>query len=133
MKCLHVCRNKQKSSSSTVAAEPNPEFETLMKAVNVARENDVNFILAVGGGSVIDGAKFVAAAVNFAGDPWDILVKGAAFKNPLPIGAVLTLPATGSESILKQFSLFLPYLILSSPIHYHHVKYRTAWLMLLFT
>ena len=62
--------------------EPNPEFETLMKAVNVARENDVNFILAVGGGSVIDGAKFVAAAVNFAGDPGDILVKGAAFENP---------------------------------------------------
>ena len=78
--------------------EPNPEFQTLMKAVDVARENDVNFILAVGGGSVIDGAKFVAAAVNFEGDPWDILVKGAAFENPLPIGAVLTLPATGSES-----------------------------------
>ncbi|MEC9060494.1 MAG: iron-containing alcohol dehydrogenase, partial [Pseudomonadota bacterium] len=78
--------------------EPNPEFETLMKAVHVARENNVNFILAVGGGSVIDGAKFVAAAVNFEGDPWDILVKGADFKNPLPIGAVLTLPATGSES-----------------------------------
>ncbi|BFT29954.1 alcohol dehydrogenase [Alteromonas sp. D210916BOD_24] len=78
--------------------EPNPEFETLMKAVHVARENNVNFILAVGGGSVIDGAKFIAAAVNFNGDPWDILAKGAAFESPLPIGAVLTLPATGSES-----------------------------------
>jgi NADP-dependent alcohol dehydrogenase len=78
--------------------EPNPEFETLMKAVHVARENRINFILAVGGGSVIDGAKFIAAAVNFEGDPWDILVKGAAFNNPLPVGAVLTLPATGSES-----------------------------------
>jgi len=78
--------------------EPNPEFSTLMKAVEVARDNKVNFILAVGGGSVIDGAKFVAAAVNFAGDPWDILIKEAPFENPLPIGAVLTLPATGSES-----------------------------------
>lgn len=78
--------------------EPNPEFDTLMKAVNVARDNDVNFILAVGGGSVIDGAKFIAAAVNFEGDPWDILISGAQFENPLPIGAVLTLPATGSES-----------------------------------
>lgn len=78
--------------------EPNPEFETLMKAVQVARDNQVNFILAVGGGSVIDGAKFIAAAVNFDGDPWDILVKGAEFDEPLPIGAVLTLPATGSES-----------------------------------
>ena len=77
--------------------EPNPEFSTLM-TVEVARDNKVNFILAVGGGSVIDGAKFVAAAVNFAGDPWDILIKEAPFENPLPIGAVLTLPATGSES-----------------------------------
>ena len=65
--------------------EPNPEFSTLMKAVDVARDNQVNFILAVGGGSVIDGAKFIAAAVNFAGDPWDILIKEAPFENPLPI------------------------------------------------
>ncbi|WP_218354185.1 iron-containing alcohol dehydrogenase [Alteromonas lipotrueiana] len=78
--------------------EPNPEYETLMRAVQVARDNQVNFILAVGGGSVIDGAKFIAAAVNFAGNPWDILVSGAEFSNPLPIGALLTLPATGSES-----------------------------------
>ncbi|HAU05889.1 iron-containing alcohol dehydrogenase [Pseudoalteromonas sp. BZP1] len=78
--------------------EPNPTYETLMQAVATAKEQNVNFILAVGGGSVIDGAKFVAAAYNFAGEPWDILVKGAEFSNPLPIGAVLTLPATGSES-----------------------------------
>ncbi|MGC0120081.1 iron-containing alcohol dehydrogenase [Pseudoalteromonas piscicida] len=78
--------------------EPNPTYETLMQAVATAKQNDVNFILAVGGGSVIDGAKFVAAAFNFDGEPWDILVKGASFSNPLPIGAVLTLPATGSES-----------------------------------
>lgn len=78
--------------------EPNPSYETLIKAVDVARTNEVNFILAVGGGSVIDGAKFVAAAHNFDGEPWDILAKGAKFENPLPIGAVLTLPATGSES-----------------------------------
>lgn len=78
--------------------EPNPTYETLMQAVASAKEQNVNFILAVGGGSVIDGAKFVAAAYNFAGEPWDILVKGAEFSNPLPIGAVLTLPATGSES-----------------------------------
>ena len=78
--------------------EPNPTYEILMQAVATAKEQNVNFILAVGGGSVIDGAKFVAAAYNFAGEPWDILVKGAEFSNPLPIGAVLTLPATGSES-----------------------------------
>lgn len=78
--------------------EPNPEFTTLMKAVQLVRDNKVNFILAVGGGSVVDGAKFVAAAANFEGDPWDILIKGAPFSDPLPVGAVLTLPATGSES-----------------------------------
>lgn len=78
--------------------EPNPTLETLMQAVELVRAKKINFILAVGGGSVIDGAKFIAAAANFVGDPWDILAKGAAFEHVLPIGAVLTLPATGSES-----------------------------------
>lgn len=78
--------------------EPNPTYETLMKAVNVVKEESLDFILAVGGGSVIDGAKFIAAAINFDGEPWHILEKEAPFTKPLPIGAVLTLPATGSES-----------------------------------
>ncbi|MDX5406015.1 MAG: iron-containing alcohol dehydrogenase [Chromatiaceae bacterium] len=78
--------------------EPNPTLETLMQAVELVRSKQLNFILAVGGGSVIDGAKFVAAAAHFDGEPWDILAKGAAFSSALPIGAVLTLPATGSES-----------------------------------
>ena len=78
--------------------EPNPTLQTLMQAVELVRAKQLNFILAVGGGSVIDGAKFVAAAAHFDGEPWDILAKGAAFSSALPIGAVLTLPATGSES-----------------------------------
>ncbi|MCF4010838.1 iron-containing alcohol dehydrogenase [Rheinheimera sp. UJ63] len=78
--------------------EPNPTLETLMQAVELVRAKNINFILAVGGGSVIDGAKFIAAAAHFKGEPWDILAKGAAFAHALPIGAVLTLPATGSES-----------------------------------
>ncbi|MCB5226954.1 iron-containing alcohol dehydrogenase [Alishewanella sp. 16-MA] len=78
--------------------EPNPTLETLMQAVELVRAKNINFILAVGGGSVIDGAKFIAAAAHFKGEPWDILAKGAAFAQALPIGAVLTLPATGSES-----------------------------------
>lgn len=78
--------------------EPNPTFETLIKALPIIEKNKVDFILAVGGGSVIDGAKFIAAAALFEGDPWDILSKDAPFKKALPIGAVLTLPATGSES-----------------------------------
>ncbi|MDD2238197.1 MAG: iron-containing alcohol dehydrogenase, partial [Kiritimatiellae bacterium] len=77
--------------------EPNPSYETLMKAVELIREKDINFILAVGGGSVIDGVKFIAAAVPFEGDPWDLLTRGAKAKSVLPFGTVLTLPATGSE------------------------------------
>ncbi|MBV6848779.1 iron-containing alcohol dehydrogenase [Xanthomonas euvesicatoria] len=78
--------------------EPNPSFETLMKAVELARVEDVDFLLAVGGGSVIDGTKFVAAAVLFDGDPWRILQSyGSEVTRALPLGAVLTLPATGSE------------------------------------
>ncbi|MBH8552967.1 iron-containing alcohol dehydrogenase [Nostocaceae cyanobacterium CENA357] len=77
--------------------EPNPHLETLLKAAEVVRSQGINFLLAVGGGSVVDGTKFIAAAVNFAGDPWDILAKQASIKTAIPFGAVLTLPATGSE------------------------------------
>lgn len=78
--------------------EPNPHYETLMKAVALAKEKQLDFILAVGGGSVIDGSKLVAAAVHFEGEPWDILEKHASFNSALPLGCVLTLPATGTES-----------------------------------
>ena len=78
--------------------EPNPSYETMMRAVAQVREQQIDFLLAVGGGSVIDGTKFVAAAVDYAGDPWEILAThGASVKRALPFGSVLTLPATGSE------------------------------------
>lgn len=78
--------------------EPNPTFETLMKAVEQIRREKLDFLLAVGGGSVVDGTKFVAAAVDYPGDPWHILeTRGKQITTALPIGAVLTLPATGSE------------------------------------
>ena len=77
--------------------EPNPHLETLLKAVELIRAEGINFLLAVGGGSVLDGTKFIAAAVNFVGDPWDILAKHTPVKSALPFGTVLTLPATGSE------------------------------------
>jgi NADP-dependent alcohol dehydrogenase len=78
--------------------EPNPRFETLMKAVELIREKGIDFILAVGGGSVIDGVKFISAAVNFEGNPMEILHKRMRIEeNALPFGTVLTLPATGSE------------------------------------
>ncbi len=78
--------------------EPNPSYETLMGAVKLARETRSEFILAVGGGSVIDGTKFIAAAVPYPGeDPWDLVIHKAPVKEALPFGTVLTLPATGSE------------------------------------
>lgn len=78
--------------------EPNPTYETLMKAVEQIRREKLDFLLAVGGGSVVDGTKFVAAAVDYPGDPWHILeTRGKQIATALPIGAVLTLPATGSE------------------------------------
>jgi NADP-dependent alcohol dehydrogenase len=77
--------------------EPNPTYETLMEAVRVVREQRIDFLLAVGGGSVIDGTKFIAAAAPFVGEPWDILAKHAPIHQAIPLGTVLTLPATGSE------------------------------------
>jgi len=78
--------------------EPNPRYETLMKAVEIIREKQLDFILAVGGGSVIDGTKFISAAVKFDGKPIDILQKGIRIlDNTVPFGTVLTLPATASE------------------------------------
>ena len=77
--------------------ESNPKLETAMKAVELAREQKIDFILAVGGGSVIDATKFISAAINFKGDSWDILAKNAAFDQVVPFGTILTLPATGSE------------------------------------
>jgi NADP-dependent alcohol dehydrogenase len=79
--------------------EPNPVYETLQKAAHVARENDVDLILGVGGGSVIDAAKFLATMVpTGSADPWADLAGGKLPARTLPVGALLTLPATGSES-----------------------------------
>lgn len=78
--------------------EANPTYETLMKAVEMARTEKVDFLLSVGGGSVLDGTKFIAAAIPFTGaDPWQIVANRAKITSAVPIGAVLTLPATGSE------------------------------------
>jgi len=78
--------------------EPNPRFETCMKAVERVAADACDFLLAVGGGSVLDACKFIAAAAKYDGDdPWEILSKWAPVEAATPLGAVLTLPATGSE------------------------------------
>ena len=70
-----------------------------MKAVELVKTRHIDFLLAVGGGSVIDGTKFIAAASLFDGDPWEIILsRGALIKESIPLGVILTLPATGSES-----------------------------------
>lgn len=75
----------------------NPQYDTLMEAVLLARKEKINFILAVGGGSIIDGCKFISAAINHQSDPWFILSKRESFESAIPFGCILTLPATGSE------------------------------------
>ena len=80
--------------------EANPDYATLLKAIKRVRKKQVDFLLAVGGGSVIDGTKFISlASPNESIDPWDILVRDSAkgLKKAIPFGTVLTLPATGSE------------------------------------
>jgi len=78
--------------------EPNPTYETLMKAVELARTEKIDFLLAVGGGSVIDGVKFISAAINYDKNEWKMVVNGGAdIHSAVPFGTILTLPATGSE------------------------------------
>lgn len=76
----------------------NPEYNVLMKALKVIKDEKITFLLAVGGGSVIDGTKFLSAAAFYKGDtPWDILSQNIRTFKGMPFGSVLTLPATGSE------------------------------------
>ena len=80
--------------------EANPQYTTLMKGVELAREKEIDFILAVGGGSVIDGVKFMTGAFYYEGDTYEVLQRkeGCVFEKAVPFGSILTLPATGSEA-----------------------------------
>lgn len=78
--------------------QANPEYDHLLGAIDLVKSEHIDFILAVGGGSVIDGAKFVAAASQYDGSPWDILSKGVKLSSAVPLGCILTLPATGTET-----------------------------------
>jgi NADP-dependent alcohol dehydrogenase len=79
--------------------EPNPQYDTLMQAVAKIKSGGFDFLLAVGGGSVVDGSKFIAAAAKYQGeDPWAIMTGEASVQSALQMGCVLTLPATGSET-----------------------------------
>jgi NADP-dependent alcohol dehydrogenase len=88
--------------------EPNPSHETCMKAVECIRQENIEYVLAVGGGSVIDATKYIVAAVYFEGDPWKIISDSIEIEKAMPFGAVLTLPATGTEmnanSVISRYS-----------------------------
>lgn len=77
--------------------EPNPRVESVEEGVKICRDNDIDFILAVGGGSTIDCSKAIAAAYYYKGNPWDLVIGKAKIEKVLPIGTILTLSATGSE------------------------------------
>ena len=74
--------------------EPNPRVETLRKAIKLGKENEIDYILAVGGGSVLDGTKLIAAGIASEKDAWDIVLSGVADKQ-IPFSSVMTVPATG--------------------------------------
>ena len=76
--------------------ESNPDISTLKKAIELGKEKNIDFLLAVGGGSVIDGTKLIAAGILYDGDAWELVKKGNA-QYTIPLGTVLTIPATGSE------------------------------------
>lgn len=77
--------------------EPNPRITSARKGVEICKEQGIEFLLAVGGGSVIDCTKLIAAGAKYEGDPWDLVTKKAKVEDALPFGTVLTLAATGSE------------------------------------
>jgi len=108
---------KRALARSTIAefggVEANPRYETILKAAELARKSGSELILAVGGGSVADAGKFLAGIVHAGGDPWTELRAGNWPEKVLPVGVVLTLPATGSESNAVA--------VISSTTH--HLKY----------
>ena len=78
--------------------QPNPRLSLVQEGIKICRENDIRFILAVGGGSAIDSAKAISVGVPYQGDVWDFYEGNAAPKEALPVATIVTIPAAGSES-----------------------------------
>lgn len=94
---LQILADAGLSVTELSGVEPNPRIESVRKGVELCRAHGVDMVLAVGGGSTIDCAKVIAAGVRYDGDPWDLVLDGRKIKAALPIYAVLTIAATGSE------------------------------------
>lgn len=93
----HIFREHSIRATDLSGIEPNPRIETVRKGVELCRQNQIDVILAVGGGSAIDCAKVISAGVKYAGDAWDLVLTGSLIKETVPLITVVTLAATGSE------------------------------------
>lgn len=96
-KAIDILNKENISFWELSGVEPNPRITTVRKGVQLCRENAIELILPIGGGSAIDCAKVIAAAVHYDGDAWDIVTNPGKIKKVLPIASILTLAATGSE------------------------------------
>ncbi|URZ03258.1 NADH-dependent butanol dehydrogenase BdhB [Clostridium felsineum] len=96
-KAISILKENGISYYELPGVEPNPRITTVKKGIDICKENGVELVLAIGGGSAIDCAKVVAAGCDYEGDPWDIVLDGSKIKKVLPIASILTLAATGSE------------------------------------
>ncbi|MEW4225123.1 iron-containing alcohol dehydrogenase [Rossellomorea marisflavi] len=94
---MDILKNLDVNVSELAGVEPNPRLSTVRKGIDICREDNIDFMLAVGGGSVIDCTKAIAAGAKYDGDVWDIINKQVIAQDALPFGTVLTLAATGSE------------------------------------
>ena len=96
-KVISLLKEQDKTVFELSGVEPNPRVTTARKGVEICKKEGIELILAVGGGSVIDCSKLIAAGATYDGDPWDIVTKKASVKEALPFGVILTIAATGSE------------------------------------
>lgn len=94
---MELLNKENKKVFELEGVEPNPRLSTAAKGAEMCKENDIDFILAVGGGSVLDCTKLIATAAKYDGDPWDFVSKKASPSDAIPFGTILTMAATGSE------------------------------------
>lgn len=95
---INILNNKEIEIIELSGVEPNPKLSLVRRGIELCKENDITFILAVGGGSVIDSSKAIAAGAKYDGDVWDLFTGEGNIEKALPLGVLLTIPATGSES-----------------------------------
>ncbi|WP_339254626.1 iron-containing alcohol dehydrogenase [Sporosarcina sp. FSL W8-0480] len=94
---MQILKDEDKEVFEFAGVEPNPRLSTAKRGAAICKENDIDFILAVGGGSVIDCTKLIASAAKYDGDPWDFVIRKASPQEAIPFGTILTIAATGSE------------------------------------